>query len=193
MKARRKRDLKMLRKEISYFMEGIVPFSVKELKLLSANSISKVSRRGVSIIQKGYLSTIYQEPLFAYAIKNYPGKDQLLMQVNSKNHEYRFHFNEDHTVLYSNGEIFGIIDIDNRLLDVEGQKELAYIDYYTGHRYAAIYSQGVDLAHLNLNDLDGKPVSERAFSLFHEFKEQDSEKLIFLALYHLLLKPFLKI
>jgi hypothetical protein len=191
VRARLKRDIKLLNQQLKDFLEGLIPFSTDELKLLSAQSITKMSRKGVSIIYKGYLSTIYQEPLFAFAIINYTSRDQALMIVRSSLHEYRFHFVEDHIVLHYDDNNYGVIEEDGKLFDAEGKFVLAYLDYNSSTQHAVIMAHGSELAHLNLNDADGKPLSERAFSVFHEFVEKDSEKLIFLSLYQILLKPYL--
>lgn len=191
VRARLNRDWKLLKRQIDEFLDGLVPFTTQEFKLLSASPIKKVSRKGLSVIEKGYLSTIYQEALFAYAIKNFPGKDQAIMLVRSKSHVYKFHFKGLDTLLFLDGQAYGFIDEKSVLWNPEGDQEIARIDIAAGGKYAQVQAHGQELAHLNMKDYDGSPISERAFSVFHDFVEQDSDKLCFLALHQLLLLPFI--
>ncbi len=186
------RDFRELRKLISGYMDGLVPATVEELKLLSAKPIAKIKRRGHYSLATGYLSTIYQEPLFAYGIKKYNKSGQVVMLVHSDSAEYKFYFDNRHTKLYMNDKYQGYITEDDVLMNSE-PSELAKIEYHTGQKYAAIYANQTDLAHLNLNDIDGKQVSERAFSVFHDFKEKSADTLVYLSLYHLLFKPNLNL
>lgn len=182
-----RRDFAKLKNLISEFVDGLVPLTGEEIRLLSANPISKIKRRGIYSTASGYLSTIYQEPLFAFGIKKYNKTGKVIMLVKSESDEYKFYFDNKHTKLYKNDLYDGYITMDDVLMSNHPQ-ELAKIQYQAGQKYAVIYSNNEDVAHLNLTDSDGNPLSERAFSAFHDFQEKSADNLIYLSLYHLLFK-----
>lgn len=183
-----KRDFRQLQSLISEYKDGLIPLDFEELKLLSSSPISKIKRRGIYTTSKGYLSTIYQEPLFAFGIKKYNKTGKTVMLVESDSHNYKFYFDKKQTSVYKNDQLTAYITTDDKLVNID-QKEDSRIETLSSHKYAVIYEGNDDLAHLNLKDADGSAISERAFSVFHEVREKSMDKLIYLGLYHLLFKP----
>ncbi|MBT8228923.1 MAG: hypothetical protein KJO50_01595 [Bacteroidia bacterium] len=182
------RDFKQLHSLIAEYKDGLIPLDFEELKLLSSSPISKIKRRGVYTTSKGYLSTIYQEPLFAFGIKKYKKTGRAVMLVESDKHEYKFYFDRKKTSVFKDKQLKAYITDDDKLVSID-QVENARIETISGQKYATIYEGGDDLAHLNLKDVDGSAISDRAFSVFHDVRENSMDKLIYLGLYHLLLKP----
>ena len=187
-KKKLKNDYKQLQSLILEYRDGLVPLDFEELKLLSASPISKVKRRGIYTTARGYLSTIYQEPLFAFGIKKYNRTGKTVMLVESDKHKYKFYYNKEVTSVYKDEELTAYITTDDRLVNID-QSEDSRIESLVGQNYAVIYEGQDDLAHINLRDGNGKTISERAFSVFHDVKERSMDRLIYLGLYHLLLKP----
>ncbi|NNE27967.1 MAG: hypothetical protein HKN09_14070 [Saprospiraceae bacterium] len=187
-----KRDFKKLEQMIKVYTDGLIPWDVEELKLLSAKPIAKIKRRSNYSTSKGYLSTIYQEPIFAFGIRKYHKSGRMIMLAKSDSENFKFHFDNDHTKVYRSNEYLGYITSDDRYM--ANKSELtARIERENAHKYATIYAGDTDIAHLNLNDHDGKPISERAFSVFHGFDEENADSLIILSLYHILFKPNLNL
>jgi len=192
VKRRLKRDIRELRKMINIYIDGLIPLTLEEIQLLSANPISKIKRRSRYSTASGYLSTIYREPLFAYGLRKYHKTGRTIMLVQSERSEYKYLFNKGHTQLYKDDQLVGHITMDDKLMNTQ-PSEMARIDVGNSGRYATIYSDDQDLAHLNVRSIEGVEVSERAFSAFHNFDNKDSETLIYLSLYHLLFKPNLNL
>lgn len=188
MKRQLRKDLRNLRAQIAGIKEALVPFAMDEFKILSCNPILKNKRRGSSILQKGFLSTIYQEPVFAFAIKDNSHKSKLLLVVESQDDEYLFNY-ENHVVnVEHNGKPLGLINSDHQLIDVKGQA-VAKIEESASESYKKVLLDDREVAHINKFDLNTVTENDRLFSLFHEFNANDEEEFVALSLYELMLKP----
>ena len=187
-----KRDLRRLRQEIADIKEALIPFEMDEFRIISAHPIVKGKKRGVAKLQNGFLSTIFQEPVLAFAIKDRMVNGQLIMVVESKEDEYTFNYNADQIDVEFNGKALGIIDKEDRLLGPEGT-ELGKLEISDSRQYQKVILGDMEVAHLNSFEPASATESDRLFSLFHEFKASDEEEFVALSIYGLIIKPRLSI
>ena len=187
-----RRDFKKLAKIVKEFDDGLIPMNIEELQLLSSHPIARLKKRSRYIICKGYMATIYQEPLFAFAIKRYRKSGRLLMYVKSDQAHYKFLGENGEVKVYKDEHYRGYITPGGKYYS-EKDEEKARIERSTGVTTAAVVSESEEVAYLNLKDEDGLPSSDRAFSMFHEIKTEDADRLTFMALYHILIKQNLKL
>jgi len=186
------KDKVKLETEIEDLKENLIPLDDEEFKILSRNTISKKIRKGISGT-KGIISTIYQEPLFAYACKQYVADKQVLILAHSATKQYTLLFDDQSTKVFINNQDFGTISSDDKLYSMDGRKVLGEIADDINDSVKVIRSKGQNLAHLNSTKVEKSQNSDRVFSLFHSFKDAIDDKLVILTLYHLLLKPKLNI
>jgi len=187
-----KRDKVKLDSEIQDLKENLIPLDDEEFKILSRNAISKRIRKGITGT-KGILSTIYQEPLFAYACKQYTADNQILVTAHSADKQYTLLYDDENTKVFINDQDFGTISLEDKLYSLDGRKVLGEIADDINDSAKVIRAKGQNLAHLNSTKVEASQNSERVFSLFHSFKETIDDKLVILTLYQLLLKPKLNI
>ncbi len=179
------RDIKSLKKQMECFKESIIPFELEEYKILSYKPVIKKKSRGRTIFHKGFLSTIFQEPILSFASKERKYSSNILVLVESSTHDYLFQYQNNETVVYLNGDVYGKIDSEFNLIDNEGTLVGKLIINYN-EAYHTIEIGGHDVAHINALEPDSKSSeSDRLFSLFHDFKADDTEELLIISLYYL--------
>lgn len=187
------RDSEFLTTQLKDLMESLIPLDDEEFKLLANNPISKKIKKAGSTFSMGLLSTIYQEPLFAFAFKNYNNLDKALLLVESEKKQYKLLFQENFTKIFINNTEFGTITAEGKLYSVDGRRILSEIVKLPTVETKVIRSEGEDLVHLNEKIEGNTNNAERVFSLFHEFNNVVSDNIIVLTLYYVLLKPNLKL
>lgn len=183
-KRQRQRDLRYLRSLINEFKDGLIPFEESEFKLLSTNPVIKKSKRTRASFSRGVLSTIYQEPLIAFSFKeSFRDGKQILLAQSDKN-SYQLSNRGAVTEAFVDDVLIGIINDQNEFFDTNKNK-IAGIQQPLGEKYAKIFLHDKDTAHINVKGSDTISESERVFSLFHDFKHEDSEEMVLLTLYYL--------
>lgn len=181
------KDIKLLRNSIQEFRDGLIPFEEEEFKLLSSLPVSKTSKKAGSVLSKGVFSTIYQEPLIAFSMKHNRKDNTILVLAESDSNEYRLMYSQEGTEAYVNDQYLGTINEEIQFLPTGSQKVFAEIQLSDNNKYARVLINKKDTAHINL---ENKSLSEteRVFSLFHDFKHEDSDEMIILTLYYLLIE-----
>ena len=81
------RDITLMRSEIADLKKDLVPFNDEEMEILSLRQTNTSKKRGFQKILKGIFSTIFYEPLIAYAIKTYSA-DQRLILISTSDLEF---------------------------------------------------------------------------------------------------------
>ncbi len=190
-KQRYDRDLKFLRNQIKDYIVGLIPLDKTELELLSIKPIIKTSRRGISKVTKGYLSSIYQEPLFAFAYKKVKLSDESLLLVQSKEDEFLFILNGQDAQVIKNGKNFGKINDRGELFDTSDKTVLARINDTADEIYKTIQKNGRELAHVRKWREDDNQTS-RAIPILEPMDSNEVSSVVPLVLYDLLIKPQLK-
>lgn len=181
------RDLRYLKSLIGEFKDGLIPFEESEFKLLSINPVLKKSKRTSATYSRGVLSTIYQEPLIAFSFKENYKDDKLVLLAQSDKNSYQLNFTGLQTEAFVDDKPVGIINDRNEFIDINNNK-VAGIQQSIGEKYARIFLNDKDTAHINVKGTDSVSESERVFSLFHDFKHEDSDEMILLTLYYLFIE-----
>jgi hypothetical protein len=178
----------MLRKQLADFKDGLIPFEIDEYKIASSTPIVKKRRKGKSTILKGFLSTIYQEPIMAFAMKNRMQKGHFVLICESDKDEFIFVCTKKGTTVKHNGKDLGVINSEGSMLDLNG-KLIGELDLASARTYQKIVVHNKEVAHMNVYESDSSNESDRMFSLFHDFSVEDEEEMIALSLYNLLIRP----
>ena len=181
------RDLNQLDKLMGEFKDGLIPFEEDEFKLLSSNPVVKQNKKSNSVFSRGVLSTIYQEPLLAFSLKENKRDNNILLLAHSDKNKYQLNYKEGETDVFINEEHVGYITKNHEFID-GSNKVVARIDQETGEQYAKILQHDTDTAHINVKGSQGVGDNERVFSLFHDFKHEDSEEMVLLTLYYLFIE-----
>lgn len=124
-----KRDVAELKSKIATYISNLVPMTIKELELLSINETGTTSVQGVSTTRSGAFTSIYHEPLLAYAFKEYkyPAGKRLLL-ISSEDDDFLYLTDGNKTKVSVNNKELGVIDESGNLYDPKSNNLLAQIE-----------------------------------------------------------------
>ena len=125
----KRRDVEQLKLQMSEMVKELVPLNNKELELLSVNQSGVSVSRGLNSVKTGAFTSVYHEPLVAYAYKQYkyPADHSILLVSTSEDDYIYMSEGETTKVFLSNSEL-GIIDSDGNMYDPRTKKQMARIE-----------------------------------------------------------------
>jgi hypothetical protein len=117
-------DLKELKESINQFKGGLVSFD----KGISAQEMDQIIEKSNQRTGKGVYMSPDNNPVFAYAFRNYigPTKNNLIY-VLTNDHEYIFRTNSKGTEISRDGKKIGILRSNGSMFDIRNN-EIAHID-----------------------------------------------------------------
>lgn len=125
----RRRDIEELKLKMSELVKELVPMSNKELELLSVNQSGVSTKRGINSVKTGAFTSVYQEPLLAYAYKEYgyPAQKSILL-VSTSEDDFIYMSEGQTTQVFLNNSELGMIDSDGNMYDPRTKTQLARIE-----------------------------------------------------------------
>ena len=127
-KSQKRRDVAKLRESIAQQIESLVALSKEELELLSINQIDTSTKLGINTVRTGVFTSIYQEPLVAYARKSYgQSGTELLTLVHTRDQSFVYESSGPKTRVSVDGQQIGTIHSDGNLYDMK-DRQVAHIE-----------------------------------------------------------------
>ena len=127
--AQRRRDIADMKSKMSRTIKTLVPMSHKELELLSVNRSNVEVSKGFNKMESGVFTSVYHEPLLAYAYKKYAySTDHRLLMMHTSEDNYMYISEGRTTKVYLNDRELGVIDSEGGLTHPVSQKRLAEIE-----------------------------------------------------------------
>ena len=174
------KDLLLLKTDLQPFLNELVPWSDEEMAQLSLNTIKKKRAKRIVTTTKGIFTTIYHEPLIAWAYRKYvSSKENALIYARTSDHEFIYREKKDLVEIVIDNELVGRLNSNGSLLSLKGNKTLANISKSAGGHGVPILVHGVEVGRLS----DPSKVSSanpRAFQVIG--KMNDEQEQLFLAL-----------
>ena len=127
--AQRRKDIEQLKLKMADRVKQLVPLNLSELELLSVNQSDVTTTRGFNSEKSGAFTSIYHEPLLAYAYKRYqyPSNTSVLL-VSTASDDFIYTSEGDSTQVYLNNNKLGVIDAEGNMFDPVSNKQLARIE-----------------------------------------------------------------
>ncbi len=128
-RARIQADLKKIRAELAPLVADLVPWTAEEMEQLSFNQIKKSIKSGLVKTSKGVLTTIYHEPVIAWAYKKYVSRGENgLLYARTSNQEFIYRIKNGEVEMVVGDELKGILNQSGTLISHKGNKQLAQIN-----------------------------------------------------------------
>jgi len=108
-------NISKLKSIIATMVDELVPFDIHEFKILSWKLEFTKSAKNITT---GYLSTIFQEQLFAFAMIGSEGKR--ILRVESQQKSFSLFEEEGNTKVFLSEELIGTIGGDNIFTSLDG-------------------------------------------------------------------------
>jgi len=122
-------DLKKIKAELAPLVADLVPWSSEEMEQLSFNQIKKSLKSGLVKTSKGVLTTIYHEPVVAWAYKKYVSRNENgLLYARTSNQEFVYRIKNGEVEMVVGEQLMGILNQQGVLVDQKGNKQLAQIN-----------------------------------------------------------------
>lgn len=127
--AQKRRDIEELKLGMVEQVKQLVPMNLTELELLSVNQSGVAVSRGLNSVKTGAFTSVYHEPLVAYAYKkySYPAESSVLL-VSTASDDFIYKSEGERTEVFLNNNKLGIIDSDGNMYDPQSKKQLARIE-----------------------------------------------------------------
>ncbi|MBI1223770.1 MAG: hypothetical protein GC192_00920 [Bacteroidetes bacterium] len=122
-------DLKKIRAELAPLVAHLVPWTDEEMEQLSFNQIKKSIKNGLVKSSKGVLTTIYHEPVIAWAYKKYVSKKENgLLYARTSNQEFIYRIKNGEVEMVVGENLVGILNEKGQLVSHKGNKLLAQVN-----------------------------------------------------------------
>lgn len=128
-RARIQADLKKIRTELAPMVATLVPWTEEEMEQLSFNQIKKSIKSGLVKTSKGILTTVYHEPVIAWAYKKYVSRiENGLLYARTSNKEFIYRIKNGEVEMVVGDQFVGTLNEKGYLLNQKGNKQLAQIN-----------------------------------------------------------------
>ncbi|MBR9919437.1 MAG: hypothetical protein GYB31_01265 [Bacteroidetes bacterium] len=175
-----KRDYEAMSEEIRDMEKDLVPLKSEELELLSTNQTDTSRKKRLAVKAKGVFTSIYQEPMIAWASRNYLGGDKnALVLVKTARHEFLLRVRKKQTDISVDSKTGLILHADGRLTNPRGKKVLGYIRSLEGNT-RSIYVDRREVASIQVIPETSSP-QPRVFNFIAE-NMSANEKMLLLAM-----------
>ncbi len=174
------KDLAVIKSDLQPWLADLVPWSEEEMEQLSLNQINRKSKKGVSASAKGIYTTVYHEPVIAWAYKKYVSqKENAVAYARTTDHEFIYRIKNNEVEVVANNKLVGTVDAKGTLIPAKGQKMLAQINRQAEGLVLPVIVNGKQVGGLANAGKSPKP-NARAFQLISKMSKEEEE--MFLAL-----------
>lgn len=178
-RSRREDELKKLKGEIAPWIPDLISWDEGEIRELSLNQINKKVSGSMKPIGKGVFTSVYHEPMVAYAFRKYKN-DSAIVYARTSNHEYAFSMKGKKTQIWIDGQATGTLGADGKFFSADGKKEIAAIKK-SPQLLLPVFIEGVEVAGLIHPDRQ-QEVNPRAFDFAKKMSKENEAIVMALAI-----------
>lgn len=180
------KDLAALKIDLQPFFDDLVPWSEEEMAQLSLNTIRKKAAKRVVTTTKGIFTTIYHEPLIAWAYRRYvASKENALIYAKTSNHEFIYRIKKEMVELVIDNALIGQIDNNGVLYATKGNKPLASLNKTREGQGFPIFIEGKEMGRLN-DVTSASGITPRAFQMISQMDEEQEKLFLGLSILELI-------
>lgn len=186
---RREDELKKLKAELAPWIPDLIAWDEDELKDLSLNQINQKVSGSMKPIGKGIFTSVYHEPMIAYAYRKYKGTSAIVY-ARTANHEYAFGLKKGETQIWIDGTAIGTLGANGKLLSADGRKELAAIKK-SPQLQLPVFIEGREVAGLIHPDRLAE-INPRAFDFAKKMSKKEESIVMALAINNMIKRELKK-
>ncbi len=176
-----KADLTKLEAEIAPWVDELVPWKNEELELLSLKQTNRVLKKGIVTSVKGVFTSIYHEPMVAYAYKRYfAGGANAILYARTSHHEFVYRIRKDGVQINIDKQFIGQLKSDGQLYNARSNQLMAKISRKAVDGLLPVVVGDRELGNLSLPDKTMN-THTRAFQFLSENISKEEEA-VFLSL-----------
>lgn len=173
-------SLKALKEKISSMVDELIPIDIHEIKILSWSTKDLKTKKGIS---SGYISTIFQERMIAYAMQK--NETEQILHAETSKQAYTLHKEGRTTKVFLSDKLIGTITDYKGFYELETRKEF-FKAINSGMNTYSIKEKDVEVADVFLGA--GDYSNDRLFKMIDKPEFLDNDSFIAFLLYLLILK-----
>jgi len=177
-----KQDLQEMQTDMNEWLDQeLVPIRKEELELFSFNQMNRLVKKRITLRARGVFTTIYDEPVLAYAYKRYMGSGRnALLYARTADHHFAYWIKNKEIQMLIDNKLVGVLRNDGVLYN-ERKRPIASIQQ-SQEELAPVVVHDREVASLVKTDAQKSgTLSPRAFQFVKKDINEEEEKL-FLAL-----------
>jgi hypothetical protein len=177
-----KQDLQEMQTDMNEWLDQeLVPIRKEELELFSFNQMNRLVKKRITLRARGVFTTIYDEPVLAYAYKRYVGSGRnALLYARTADHHFAYWIKNKEIQMLIDNKLVGVLRNDGVLYN-ERKRPIASIQQ-SQEELAPVVVHDREVASLVKTDTQKSgTLSPRAFQFVKKDINEEEEKL-FLAL-----------
>lgn len=179
-------DLKQIKAELKPLVFNLVPWSREEMEQLSLNQINRSAKNKVVKAAKGVFTTIYHEPVIAWAYRGYLGKTpNALLYARTSNQEFVYRLKDGEVEMVIGDQLVGTINASGTLHAYNTSKQLAQVGQQSDELYLPVKINDKLVGSLAKSEWSKKP-NPRAFHMLGGMDKPEEELFLSLALLEML-------
>ena len=123
-------DLEKLRAEMAPWFADLVPWDDKDdIELLSLNQINKSVKGGLGKTIKGVFTSIYHEPMIAYAYRRYLSSgENAVLYARTQHHEFLYRIRPKEVQISIDNQYLGTLNEKGQLIGARNNRLLAQVN-----------------------------------------------------------------
>lgn len=171
-------DINYMKSQLQLFINELIPWNKKELDLLSYNQVNQKISNGLIKSGQGVITSIYHEPMIAWAYKKYVGGgDNALLYAKTSHHEFIFRVRNNGTTIIIDGNEIGELRENGLLYGKQNNRLIARINRQGSQLALPVLIGDKEVATLKSKSyLD--QTNKRAFELLNEMTDQEEALLL---------------
>jgi len=173
-------NLKKLKAVISDMIDELIPVDIHEIKILSWKTQPKKKHS----ILRGYLSTIFQEKMIAYAIEEV-NEQEVILHAETTKQAYTLHKEGRNTKVFLSDKLLGTITEYKGFYELETKADF-FKAINLGSDCFSIREKDKEIADIVLGNDDYS--NDRLFKMIHKSEFVENDSFVAFLLYLLLLK-----
>ena len=186
-------DLKALKQEVEALNVELVPVDQEELELFSHDQVNFSLKKNVTLRIRGVYTTIYHEPVLAYATKRYlSGKRNSIIFAKTAKHEFFFREKKGEVKVVIDNGLIGTIRDNGVLYSASSKRMIARVNRNNSQELPVIVQDREVATITNLSAVvpkKGQSLGKRAFEFVkNDISKDETLLLLALALYEFILR-----
>ena len=184
-RGRLRRDLRKLKAQLAPYVTELVPLKGQELDLLSQHQVSRRIRKRMGLRGTGVFTTIYHEPVIAYAFRKYLGPaGTTLVYARTADHEFVFQRRRNETKIFIDGQPVGVLRPGRKLYSPDKRRLLAAVRADAPGEFLPVVVKDREIGSL-VKPVERPKINHRALQFVQAEKEEEKALLLSFALLEL--------
>ncbi len=181
-----RRDLRKMQADLRLYIDELVPWNSKEMDLLSLNQVNRRVKKGITTNARGVITSIYHEPMIAWAYKRYLGKDEnALLYARTSHREFIYRLKKGQVEIQIDGQLVGTLRENGVLYSAQNQRLMARINRPNDELLRPILVGDREVGSV-IDPAQAAQVNPRALEFVSQMSAQEEAVFLSLAIFEML-------